>query len=205
MGDSRFTEEEKKYRIELLTDDTKTDSEIAIAIGISTDYVRILRRRWGLSQKKKGRKPGTMISKYSTTCKVCGSEFDTIPSDTDRMYCSKECMGKCPEYRKKLSEIDKSYMGTDAYRQTRIDPTVSEYRRYANRVRKLSEETYNLHESEINPHKHIRGLAGTPNAYHLDHKISVRYGFDNGIPPEVLAKKENLRILPWRVNIVKGK
>lgn len=203
MGVSRFTEEEKKYRVQLLTDDTKTDSEIAIIIGISTNYVRILRRRWGLSQKKKGRKSGTIISKYSKNCKKCGGVFDVVPSDTDRVYCSRECMYKCPEFRKKMSDVDRSYL--QKYRKERINSKVSEYRRYAYRVRKMSEETYNLYESEINPYKHIRGLAGTPNAYHLDHKISVRYGFDNGIPPEVLAKKENLQMLPWRVNIVKGK
>ena len=205
MGFIRFTEEEKKYRISIMTDDNKTDSEIADILGISTNYIGVLRKRWNLPKKKKGMKRGTIVSRYAINCKLCGKEFSTTPCDTDRVYCSRKCMNQCSEYKQKLSNIDKSYMQTDDYRKTKINPNTPEYRKYSNRVHRLSQKTYELYENEINPQKYIRGLAGVTGSYHLDHRISIRYGYENGISPEVLADKTNLQMLPWRDNIVKGK
>jgi len=81
---------------------------------------------------------------------------------------------------------------------------LSTYKKYRYRVYRLTEEIYNEFEDEINPHGFVRTLAGVEDGYHLDHIISCRYGFDNDIPEEELAKLENLQMLPWRENIVKG-
>lgn len=58
--------------------------------------------------------------------------------------------------------------------------------------------------SEDNKHKvtniHKRGF----NSYHLDHKISIRYGFDNGIPAENIAHESNLEMVYWKDNIRKA-
>lgn len=40
--------------------------------------------------------------------------------------------------------------------------------------------------------------------YHLDHIISIRYGFEHGIPPEVIADIKNLRFIPSKENIKKS-
>ena len=45
-----------------------------------------------------------------------------------------------------------------------------------------------------------RGRAGDEGAYHLDHIISVWYGFHNNIPPEQIADISNLRMIPWMEN-----
>ena len=49
-----------------------------------------------------------------------------------------------------------------------------------------------------------RGVNGKDGAYTLDHIISVVFGFKNKIPAEVIAHIENLRMLPWKDNIIKG-
>lgn len=41
-------------------------------------------------------------------------------------------------------------------------------------------------------------------AYHLDHKISIFYGFTNGISEEVIGGIDNLQMLPHQLNISKG-
>jgi len=205
MGFIRLSEEEKQYRISLLSDNIKTDSEIANILSTSIQYVRNLRKRWNLPQKRRGNKKGTIVNKFTINCKLCEKEFSTTPSDTDRQYCSRECMWKCIDYRTKLSNADKSYMQTDNYRETKTNSNTTEYKKYANKVHKLTQKSYELYEHEINPHKHIRALAGITGSYHLDHKISIRYGYENGISPKVLADKTNLQMLPWRDNIVKGK
>lgn len=49
-----------------------------------------------------------------------------------------------------------------------------------------------------------RGLAGREGAYHIDHMISIKYGFENGIAPEAIGNITNLTMLPWELNLEKG-
>lgn len=49
-----------------------------------------------------------------------------------------------------------------------------------------------------------RGLAGIEGAYHLDHKISIKYGFENNIPPYIVGSIHNLEMLPWKDNVYKS-
>lgn len=114
--------------------------------------------------------------------------------------CSRKCYYAHPERPK----IDKSYMKTEKYRESRRKPGTSEFKRYSKLVHRLTSETYKLHEAEINPDRHPRGRCGVDGAYQLDHIVPIRYGFDNNIAPEVLAKKENLRMLPWKENLEKS-
>ncbi len=96
-------------------------------------------------------------------------------------------------------------MQTEEYRNTLKKESTPEYRRYSNRVHVLTRKIYEEHHTEINPNNYPRGLAGQAGIYHLDHIVSIRYGFDNNIPPEEIAVKENLQMLPWKENISKGK
>ena len=40
--------------------------------------------------------------------------------------------------------------------------------------------------------------------YHLDHIVSISYGFLNKLPPEKIGSMDNLRFLHWTKNIKKG-
>jgi len=80
----------------------------------------------------------------------------------------------------------------------------SEYAAYSNKVRMLSEAVYRKNKSVINPNNLPRGRAGVDGAYHLDHIISVYYGFTNKIAPEEISKMENLQMLEWRENVIKS-
>lgn len=195
----------KKDKIKLLTDNTKTDTEIASLLNLSPAYLSVLRHRWKIS-KKRGNKQNT-IRKGTTfiDCGTCGKKIKKGASDKTKKYCSKLCMFNSEEYRKKLSSANKDYMQTDFYRKSKTKKDTPEYRKYSNRVQTLTRKTYNLHKEEINPNNLPRGVAGTEGSYHLDHKISVRYGFENDIEPAVIADKSNLQMLPWKENVIKGK
>lgn len=80
---------------------------------------------------------------------------------------------------------------------------MSEYRKYANRARAATEQTYKKNKRTINPKNLLRVKAGR-SGYQLDHIISVKMGFLNNIPVEVIASVENLQMLPWRDNVRKG-
>lgn len=53
-------------------------------------------------------------------------------------------------------------------------------------------------------HFEKRGPTGKSGAYHIDHIISIRYGFHAGIDPEVIGDIKNLRFIPWRQNLIKS-
>jgi hypothetical protein len=40
--------------------------------------------------------------------------------------------------------------------------------------------------------------------FHIDHKISIKWGFDNNIPPKHIAHIDNLRMLWWKDNFNKN-
>lgn len=81
--------------------------------------------------------------------------------------------------------------------------TASEWKKYRSAVTKHTRVTYKANIVTINPLNLPFGRCGTDGAYQLDHIIPVRYGFDNGIPPEQLANVSNLRVIPWLENVVK--
>ena len=49
-----------------------------------------------------------------------------------------------------------------------------------------------------------RGVNGNPGVYTLDHKISIRKGFNEGIPADQIGHISNLKMIPWEQNISKG-
>jgi hypothetical protein len=70
------------------------------------------------------------------------------------------------------------------------------YRQYENAVRILTEKQplYLLKDIEKRDF----------NEYHLDHIISVYYGFKNNLPHDFIANIKNLQMLPSAENMLKG-
>lgn len=68
---------------------------------------------------------------------------------------------------------------------------ISVFNEYSRLCRSLTEKTYRKYKYIINPLNLKRGK----NTYHLDHKISILYGFLNNISPDILANICNLEIL----------
>jgi len=77
----------------------------------------------------------------------------------------------------------------------------TEFYLYKKQVMKITES------NDLSQLEHIekRGMAGIPGAYHLDHKISIFYGFTNKISVDIIGHIENLRMIPWEENYKKGK
>jgi hypothetical protein len=202
VGESTMTKDEK---IKLLTDNTKTDAEIASLLNLSIGYLSVLRQRWKIN-KKRGNKAGTIRQgTIFINCKTCNKEVKKNLSNKTKQYCSVKCMFNSEEYIEKLSSANKEYMQTEAYSNSIKKEDTPEYKKYSNRVQTLTRKNYIFYKEEINPENLPRGVAGRKGSYHLDHKISVRYGFDNNISPDVIADKSNLQMLPWRENVIKGK
>ncbi|QMP83884.1 MAG: hypothetical protein [Caudoviricetes sp.] len=178
---------------------------------LSYDWDAIIKKRKQTLETngtKTGRKKGDGPKRTGIyqECPICSSEFYVIKSRMGvAKYCSRNCMVSDPEYSLKLKEIDKSYMKTESYAKATRDPNRPKYKQYQREVGKLTEENYAKNIEIINPDRVPRTLAGVSGGYQLDHKISVRYGFDNNIEISVIASPENLQMLPWLENVKKGK
>lgn len=86
---------------------------------------------------------------------------------------------------------------------SREDPVYSNFRKYRNRVAVRTRKTYELFKNEINPNNHPLGKCGIDGAYQLDHIITVRLGFEQGLLIEDISAKDNLQVIPWLENVKK--
>lgn len=74
----------------------------------------------------------------------------------------------------------------------------NEFKRYKVVVQYLTEK-----HREALTRGFVTGLAGTQNAWHIDHIFSVLKGYQNNISPFVIGHITNLQMLPWEDNLSK--
>jgi hypothetical protein len=112
----------------------------------------------------------------------------------------KFCSVKCSKNKDELKHIN-LFNGVHKIREK----PHNEKTLYFKKCREITRLTYRQNKSIINPNDCRLGKAGVEGAYQIDHIISVHYGFENNIAPEIIGGLENLRVVPWRVNSVKNK
>lgn len=158
--------------------------------------------------KRSGRKPGTgkvRTGKYFP-CPVCEISVYHKRYEINggiRKFCSRSCMNRSESYRQKISVANKGKVRSEEYLNTRRKESTPEYTRYKNLVHKLSERTYVEHIDEINPDRFPRTLCGVDCGYQLDHIVPVRECFDTGVSAFDASSVENLRMLPWKQNLMR--
>lgn len=79
------------------------------------------------------------------------------------------------------------------------NPNKSAFKEYHRQVTRAT----NKHDLLILENSDKRGMAGESGAHHLDHMVSIKSGFERGIPAEVVGAKENLRFISWEENYSK--
>jgi len=157
------------------------------------------------------------FQRFDRECVICKQIFEINNSKAaeNKKFCSRNCyfeqrkvFCKTDEFKEQMSNIskriDRSYMKTEAYAAATRNPETPEYVRYRNKVHKLSEQTYVKHIDHINPKRFPRTLCGVEGGWQLDHIKSVRLCFDEGITEEEAASLNNLRMLPWRENLMRN-
>lgn len=150
-----------------------------------------------------GRPPGTTETpREQRICPVCSTSFEVMVTETKR-FCRIACANRAPEKVQKMKDMDKSYMKTEAYRATKRNPNLPAYKRYARRVRILSDENYTKHFGLLNPNNHPRTICGVDGGWQLDHIKSIKKCFNEGLSPEEAADVSNLQLVPWKENLAK--
>jgi len=95
-------------------------------------------------------------------------------------------------------------LGLQKYQERYNNVNSAEYKTYARKVHRLSGKTYTENIDKINPHRYTRTLCGVEGGWQLDHIIPIKECFLSGISPEEAAAVDNLRMLPWRENLMRN-
>lgn len=124
---------------------------------------------------------------------ICGHVFECSPTNLlDRKV---DC-AICGPIKRVQPLIQWSKNNSAKWRET-----ATEWQKYKSEVSALTEKNYNEYKNEINPDNIPRKLAGIKDAYQLDHMVPVRYCFDNNIPIDICANKNNLSMISWEHNL----
>ena len=121
-------------------------------------------------------------SKITIKCNICKSIF-TQKAEAHRYH--KQGCPTC--HKNKLYEISVK--------------NKTDFQIYKHIVEKMTEKTYRLNKSTINPNNYKRGHI----EYHIDHKYSISEGFKNNIPPYIISSLGNLQLIRYDDNIRKSR
>lgn len=162
-------------------------------------------------QKRHGIEKGTL--KYNTFRKK-KENSNTLDWYVDK-YGKEEGTKKFNEYsdRQRYTNTIDYYiekygpeMGESLYyvRYPKPDYDLKEYADYKKAVYRLSNQIYNENKNKINPHNHKRTLMGVEGGWQLDHVKPVYECFKDGVSIEEAADINNLRMLPWKDNLMRN-
>ena len=80
------------------------------------------------------------------------------------------------------------------------NPNKTEFKKYAYKVRRITEENYEKYKDVINPDNLPRTVCGVDDGYQLDHIVSIKWGYTHGVNPKALGGVGNLQMLSWQEN-----
>jgi hypothetical protein len=187
-----FTEDE----IKLIADPQLSLTKLMELLNASMPTVGKIRKSLGVTTIR-GRREGVLVPGQRRTthhiCQnpACQKEIVSIRSNP-RKYCCHSC-------QQKTANVAAKGKGTRKLR----NPNTPEYKRYSRLVHGMSQEVYNENIDIINPERHPRTLCGVEGGWQLDHIIPIKECFDRGIPPREAASLTNLRMLPWKENLMR--
>jgi hypothetical protein len=124
--------------------------------------------------------------------KNCNNSFVVKPA-MKKKYCSHSC-------QLRTENVAKKGLGSRGIR----NPNIKEYIKYARKVHGLSHKVYEQNKEIINPNNYPRTLCGVDGGYQLDHITPIKECFNKGISAEEAADLKNLRILPWKDNLMRN-
>lgn len=197
---NRIVSEETRTKMRIAHDPSKVDYK-----EVDIKRKETMKRNGSVSGRPKG--TGKKLG-VNLPCPICETDVYHTQGDlkqNKRKHCSISCLMQNKEYKEKLRKADKSYMQSDNYKNSLRKETTPEYKKYQRQVLRKTEETYVNNIELINPERHPRTLCGVSGGWQLDHIKSIRSCFDDGMSIQEAAKLENLQMLPWLDNLLKGK
>lgn len=168
---------------------------------------------WEL-QKTKDTIKKTNLEKYGETCYFKTDEFKEKLKEHNIEKYGVENYFNSEDYKIKSKEVSlkkynsEYYLSSELRKQREIesghwisDEDRTEYELYRLNVWRIT------NKQDLESLKDIdkRGRIDlNPDAYHIDHKFSIREGFEENIPPEIIGSLKNLEMIPGRKNCAKN-
>lgn len=192
---NEYTEEE----LALLRDPMMTTRELAKLLNIGVATVVRTRKRFGFEVPmgaKKGKPNLARVRRETRICAHpdCSNTFTVVPSKV-RLYCCHRCHSLT---------LDNSHLQSPEVLKKRTKDTVPAYKRYKGLVHRLSGKTYSENIDIINPNRYTRTLCGVEDGWQLDHIIPIKECYERGMTPEEASDVSNLRMLPWKDNLMRN-
>ena len=187
-----WTEEE----LNLIKDVSYSARELSVLLNARPGTIRNLRTKLDVvpSQSAVMSRPRPERIKNETRhCigKGCSNTFTVKPA-MKKKYCSQSCQLRTENNAPKG-------IGSRGIR----NPNIKEYTKYARKVHALSHKVYEQNKEIINPNNYPRTLCGVENGWQLDHIIPIKECFEKGISAEEASDVKNLRMLPWKDNLMR--
>lgn len=187
-----WTEEE----LNLIKDVSYSARELSVLLNARPGTIRNLRIKLSVvpSQSAVMSRPRPDRVKNETRhCigKGCSNTFTVKPA-MKKKYCSQSCQLRTENNAPKG-------VGSRGIR----NPNIKEYTKYARKVHALSQKVYEQNKEIINPNNYPRTLCGVENGWQLDHIIPIKECFEKGITAEEASNISNLRMLPWKDNLMR--
>lgn len=151
--------------------------------------------------------PSNCNKEVNCECDFCKKNFMRSYQLVRRSYdkiglilcyqCSRKRIGKTMN-RKNIDEATRKRTGS---KHPRFNTNKDSLKEYAYKVRETTKkQPLFLLENGDKPITRC-GVSG---GFQLDHMMSIKDGFENGIPPEFIGSIVNLQIIPWEENRKKG-
>jgi hypothetical protein len=184
--------------ITLIKDTQYGARELSIMLNARFGTIRNLRVKLGVVPSRSATKSKPRPSRVKSETRYClnskcAKAFQVKPAMTKK-YCSIACS----------TTVNNPAPKGKGSRPYRVKDTTPEYARYAQLVHNLSHKIYLENINMINPNKHPRTVCGVEGGYQLDHIIPIKECYNKGLSAEQAASLENLRMLPWRDNLMRN-
>ena len=165
--------------------------------------------QWIPTKRDKEREK-TLERNYHKNCPKCGNEMSYASKGIlERAIKGNTMCNRCatynynrtfnevikPEHRLQMRATKAGFQNFDEYKQKY--PKKQFYKREVWRL------TYQKPIDTLENWE-LRGRCGVEGAYQLDHIKSIDWGWKNGIDAEVIAEWDNLRMIPWKTNLLKS-
>jgi hypothetical protein len=133
------------------------------------------------------------LKQETRTCigKECDTIF-TVNFASKKKYCSHTC-------QQRTANVAAKGIGSRKMR----NPATPEYKKYSRQVHGLSQKVYEAYKDVINPNNYPRTLCGVEDGWQLDHITPIKECFEKGLTPQEAAQVDNLRMLPWKDNLMR--
>lgn len=174
--------------------------------------------KWFTSWKKNNNINDILEKREKTFIKNYGSienykkYFKESLKKTMRKKYNVDTVFETPQFKKKRKETlkekygDATFNNKEKTKSTRIsngtqidDSQINNFKEYRKVIINRTCTIFRNNEHLINPNKLLRGQKG----YQIDHRYSVKQGFLNNIPIEIISHPFNLKMVWWEDNLKK--